>query len=310
MQNWKERFCYARGSVRDEASVLLSTLLSNLVDQAKQGIVFTGQDWGRLKRRLLGKKGPDPPMPLYRSEAWDGRGALAHINDYLKFGVAKPTIERELQDFHAWLNHGPTAESADDDLFSMHEQLRGLAASSRTWKAVFDGLVADLHALHKDWLRSMTGSSVADLPWDAKVQPVHDKFLAIMPVTTRSSFDGRASASTSTSLRGFPSKTVQVVLQPELDPALTQWALYKASTLFKLYYKSPKFVWWIAGAQLQRIKAARVASRPGGALPVSVVAHMYAGLRPDAKYAQAAAVRDEGRLSTVADEEVPIEDDV
>lgn len=310
--NWKERFCYARGSVRDEASVLLSTLLSNLVDQAKQGIVFTGQDWGRLKRHLLGRKGADPPVPLYRAEVWDGRGELSHINDYLKFGVAKPAIERELHEFHIWLNHESIAEFADEDLFSMYEHLRALAADSRTWKRVFDGLVGDVQALYKEWQRATAGSAAADVPWDAKVQPVHEQFLAIMPTTTRSS-DGRSS----TLSRGSgdsgsnASKTVQVMLQPGLDPALTQWALYKASTLFKLYYaRSPKFVWWVAGAQLQRMKAARVASRPGGALPVPVVGHMYAGLRPDAKYAQAAAVRDEGRLSAIADEEVPLEDDV
>lgn len=310
--NWKDRLCYARGSVRDDAAVLLSTLLSNLVDQAKQGIVFTGGDWARLKRRLLGRKAADPPMPLYRSEVWDGRGTLNHINDYLKFAVAKPTIERELRNFHTWLDRGSTATHADNDLFPLYDHLRALADDSRTWKAVLEGLVADIHALNKEWSRITTTSR--DAPWESKVQPIHERFLAIQPLTSSSSSSkaGPSSASVASSstisLSKRASKTVQVVLGPPgLDPGLTAWALYKASTLFKLYYnRSPKFVWWTAGAQLQHIKAMHAS--PG--LPVHVVSHMYAGLRPDAKYAQAIAAREEGRLSAIdEDEEVPREDD-
>ncbi|RYP73826.1 hypothetical protein DL771_003404 [Monosporascus sp. 5C6A] len=306
--NWKERLCYMRGSVRDDAAVLLSTLLSNLVDQAKQGIVFTGQDWGRLKRHLLGKKVGEPPVPLYRSEIWDGKGELRHINDYLKFGVAKPTIDRELGSFHEWLNRNSTARHDDEDLFCMFEHLRTLAKESRTFKAVLDGLIRDVHALYKEWER-MTGR---DGPWEAKLQPIHERFLAIQPAIESSSSSAASVASSSLSSssknRAAASKTIQVLTQPGLlDPALAPWALYKASTLFKLYYnRSPKFVWWIAGVQLQHLKAARAS--PG--VPVPVVSHMYAGLRPDAKYAQALAARDEGRLDATADdEEVPRDDD-
>lgn len=318
--NWKERLCYARNSVRDDTAVLLSTLLSNLVDQAKQGIVFTAGDWARLKRRLLGRRA-DPPQPLYRSENWDNSrgGVLRHINDYLKFAVAKPTIERELRDFDAWLNAGSTATHSDDDLFSMYEHLRALAGDSKTWKAVLDGLIADIHALHTEWTRTTMGSR--DAPWDAKVQPIHERFLAIQPITLVPSTSASAPAlpsssasiasSSTTNTKSFSkraSKTVQVMLGPPgLDPGSTQWALYKASTLYKLYYnRSSRFCWWTAGAQLQRIKAARAS--PG--VPVHVVSHMYAGLRPDAKYAQAVAARDEGRLSALdEDEEIPREDD-
>ncbi len=315
--NWKERLCYTRGSVSDDTAVLLSTLLSNLVDQAKQGIVFTSQDWTKVKRHVLGKRGGEPPMPLYRAEVWDGRGELAHINDYLKFAVAKPTVDRELSGFHTWLQGGiggSAARTADDDLFSWYEYLRALAASSRTWKAVLDGLVSDIHVLHKEWERM----SQQDGTWDAKVQPIHDHFLAIQPsisaaaaVTGSSVLSSSASASSlsTTGRISRVSKTIQVVTGPPgQDPALSQWALYKASTLFKLYYRSSNFAWYIAGTQLQRIKAERTSS-PG--LPVPVVAHMYAGLRPDAKYAQALAAREEGRLSVMGDddEEIPREDD-
>ncbi|RYP52716.1 hypothetical protein DL768_002145 [Monosporascus sp. mg162] len=306
--NWKERLCYMRGSVRDDTAVLLSTLLSNLVDQAKQGIVFTGQDLGRLKRHLLGKRVGEPPVPLYRSEIWDGKGELRHINDYLKFGVAKPTIDRELGSFHEWLNRGSTARHDDEDLFCMFEHLRTLAKESRTFKAVLDGLTRDIHALYKEWER-MTGR---DGPWEAKVQPIHERFLAIQPAIESGSSSAASvvssSLSSSSKNRATASKTIQVLTQPELvDPALAPWALYKASTLFKLYYnRSPKFVWWVAGVQLQRLKAARVS--PG--VPVPVVSHIYAGLRPDAKYAQALAARDEGRLAAAEDdEEVPRDDD-
>ncbi|RYP56745.1 hypothetical protein DL769_009871 [Monosporascus sp. CRB-8-3] len=306
--NWKERLCYMRGSVRDGTAVLLSTLLSNLVDQAKQGIVFTGREWGRLKRHLLGERGGEPPVPLYRSEIWDGKGELKHINDYLKFGVAKPTIDRELGSFHVWLNRDSTARHDDEDLFCMFEHLRTLAKESGTFKVVLDSLTRDIHALYKDWERMMG----RDGPWEAKVQPIHERFLAIQPAIESSSSAAASVASSSLSSssknRAAASKTIQVLTQPGLvDPALAPWALYKASTLYKLYYKhAPKFTWWIAGAQLQRLKAARAS--PG--VPVPVVSHMYAGLRPDAKYAQALAARDDGRLGALGDEEeVPRDDD-
>ncbi|RYO81292.1 hypothetical protein DL766_009764 [Monosporascus sp. MC13-8B] len=307
--NWKERLCYMRGSVRDDTAVLLSTLLSNLVDQAKQGIIFTGKDWGRLKRHLLGKKVGEPPVPLYRSEIWDGKGELRHINDYLKFKVAKPTIDRELGSFHEWLNRDSTARHDDEDLFCMFEHLRTLAKESRTFKAVLDGLTRDIHALYKEWER-MTGR---DWPWEAKVQPIHERFLAIQPAIESSSSSSAASVassslSSSSKNRAAASKTIQVLTQPGLlNPALAPWALYKASALFKLYCnRSPKFAWWVAGVQLQSLKAMRAS--PG--VPVPIVSHMYAGLRPDAKYAQAVAAREEGRLGTVADdEEVPRDDD-
>ncbi|RYP06587.1 hypothetical protein DL765_009423 [Monosporascus sp. GIB2] len=305
--NWKERLCYMRGSVRDGTAVLLSTLLSNLVDQAKQGIIFTGQDWGRLKRHLLGKRVGEPPVPLYRSEIWDGKGELRHVNDYLKFKVAKPTIDRELGSFHEWLNRGPKAQYDDEDLFCMYEHLQTLAKQSRTFKAVLDGLIRDIHALYKEWVR-MTGR---DGPWEAKVQPIHERFLAIQPAIESSSAASVASSSLSSSSknRAAASKTIHVLTQPGLvDPALAPWALYKASTLFELYYRpSPNFAWWVAGVQLQRLKAMRAS--PG--VPVPIVSHMYAGLRPDAKYAQALAARNEGRLGAAADEEeVPRDDDV
>jgi hypothetical protein len=90
------------------------------------------------------------------------------------------------------------------------------------------------------------------------------------------------------------SKTIRMLTQPELkDGEMSQWALLRASTAFRLCHdRRPRFVWRLAGRQLQWIKAMMTAGGPSA--PVVVVPRMYAALRPDRKYIKQVVARDEG----------------
>ena len=88
--NYKEKVCYRTGSVDDDKAIILSTLVSHLVDQAKQGIIFTDDEFRRLKRDFI-KMAFDPgEEPAYKSKRYSGSGSPAHILDWLKFEIAGP----------------------------------------------------------------------------------------------------------------------------------------------------------------------------------------------------------------------------
>lgn len=76
------------------------------------------------------------------------------------------------------------------------------------------------------------------------------------------------------------------VLLPDgvVHPELSQWELIKASLAFKLYSGQGRFVWQMAGRQLQAIKALSTRSRGLGNAPVVLVSNMYAVLKPDNTY--------------------------
>lgn len=92
--NFKECVCYTEGKVDTPASRYLSQLLSNLVDQQKQGYIFEEDDWTYFKEARVKFK---PRKPRYRTE--DPVANAEHIIDHLKY-VAEKTIDKALVDFH------------------------------------------------------------------------------------------------------------------------------------------------------------------------------------------------------------------
>ncbi|KAI1376759.1 RNA dependent RNA polymerase-domain-containing protein [Hypoxylon crocopeplum] len=298
--NYKEKFCYARNSVRDDSAILLSTLISHLVDRAKQGIVFTDLDWSRL-RKTLSKV--DPPDPPYKKENWDGRGEPTHIIDYVKFVVGKPTVEAELRAFNESLGN---AEHFDKDLVRFYQHYEkfqrpfnerkeaesiGIFKKS-TWETILEELKKDIDAVAQEWPSSRG-------EWDAKITNLYDKWQNISPTNK------------------VNSKTVRTFQQEDqVKAGLSNWDLLKASFCFKMYYnKFPMFVWHITGTQLAHLKSLCTSVR-AGAHPVLMIPTMYAGSRPDNKYARALAARSDGRnlmegeaideeeATTLSDEEI------
>lgn len=321
--NFKERLGYQNNCVSDEACITLSTLLSDLVDQPKQGIEFTDQDWFRFRNQELKISG-ELGEPAYKRDVWTGDPPTAHIIDYLKFGIAIPAINRELAAFNIAMNPGkgkkkmlpPQAAGAgpgvaeevkqahywDKDLAVFYDDFHEKSKTSRSMKAQFESLKKDIATCFEQWKRLVASLSNREATvkdgdtFPQRVTAVYETWKAIQP------HDSKVS-----------SRVLAGLVQEYLpDPELSQWALLRASVAFKLYYTpKPTFVWRMAGRQLCFIKAMMSRSGSGG-VPVFVVPSMYAALKPDGKYVRLMAARMEGEQGSEYDkdvEEVGVEDD-
>jgi len=306
--NYKEKLCYQKNRVDDEASIILSTLLSNLVDQAKQGIVFGQQSWDRLCQELLGQR-RSPKDPAYKKDTWTG-GEPVHIIDWLKFSIAAPTIERELKALHESMKPSITgpgiaanAEYWDEDLVEYYNDFEAMVAlnKSRSSRSLLDGLKDAIAEVFDAWAKAVTKDKSAT-PYAEKVDAVYQKWCAIKPV-----FKGRST------LR-VDSKVVALLTEPYLsDPELSRWALLKASYAFKLYYmRSGSFIWRMAGRQLQFIKAMVSNGRGGMGVggPIPIVPSLYAGVGPDKKFVKQFLASLEGSSTGyISDDDDDMEDD-
>ncbi|KAK2027061.1 RNA-directed RNA polymerase [Colletotrichum zoysiae] len=284
---YKEKLCYCINNVNNDYALWLSALLGNLVDQAKQGFEFSGDDWNRFRReRLDGQKFRHLEDPAYMSDNWSGGGKPTHIIDYLKFSVAKPTIDAELERFHKAMNSSSgrcdrelrsfsmkkdkgeeeTAEWWDPDLAKPHEAFEKLAATHPGLRKVLKNLADDVRDVEKRWTTAVAPTTDKDdLP--RRIAEVYESWRAIQPRPD-----------------GVLDPTMEALLLPDyLCEDLSQWALLRASMAFKKYHKrKPKFAWRMAGIQLLYIKSMTAAGQ--GSIPVIVKASLYAALKPDNKY--------------------------
>lgn len=166
---YKEDLCYMRNTIGDETANVLSTLLSDLVDRAKQGNDFTVQDFERLRVDLL--EGPRkgipapryPPKPAYKYSDRSGSAKKAgHIVDFLKFDVAKPIILREMRALSAMRDaisngegdkKGPagTISYWDADLAAPAKDFEALTLKSGVCYAIFEALKSDIREVCLSW---------------------------------------------------------------------------------------------------------------------------------------------------------------
>ncbi|TLD15951.1 uncharacterized protein PgNI_02023 [Pyricularia grisea] len=267
--NFKEKLCYKRKNVNDSVAILLSTLVSNLVDQGKQGIVFDAATWRRLQAEL--HPGPGSlELPLYKENSWRGTRTPEHIIDHLKFTVAKPLIDKELGDFNKSLQNksGGKAHHWDKELVKVCEYWYEQKPSNSLSK-LLGALKSDINTVAVLWKKVMAGARDGDRSrneYRRRINQVYDAWLDIKPaVHLHRSLPG--------------SKTVAALVQSYLHPEQTNWALLKASMAFKYHVeKNSSFVWKIAGAQLMLIKATA-----GGRQLAPVTQGMIPFLRPDKK---------------------------
>lgn len=281
--NFKERFVYDRLSVGDESAIRLSTLLSNLVDQAKQGIQFTNEDWSRFRKALLKGKA-EPPQPQYKFDSCPNNGEFPHIIDHLKFCVLIPIIERELAILS---NHrtkpGSPVETWDKDLVRPNDLYEELSKKIENIGAIFSKLVGDLEALYSQCRNNP--DRLKDIPFEVKMEKLYEDFHAIQPKKQSGTLEG--------------------VLTRDSTKEYSEWSLLKASVLFKRHHKQ-NVVWWISGRQLVFLKFQEmvVGTPKGGALAL-FRPRLYAAMRPDKSYIQAidleGAVYPEGEVDEVED---------
>lgn len=283
---YKERLCYDRNNVQDDAAVVLSTLLSNLVDQAKQGIKFTADDFRRLREKRLPRR--IPPEPQYKKDVLPSGSKVTHIIDHLKFEVAKPTIETELKLFHAALKLDKKAgtdrpQQWDSDLAYYYKDFES-QSQSKSVRTLVASLREDIAEVAGKWDAQMQARDDTS-GYPERVARIYKLWQDILP---------REEALGS----GRSSKTVDLLC---LGGEMSQWALLKASTAFYMYCNpsgsnlgmKPRFVWRMACRQLCYMKSQAVSRSVSGAVgaPAVVIPEMYASLRPDAKYVQQRAVR-------------------
>lgn len=287
--NYKEKLCYWTGNIHSEMSVMLSKLLSDLVDQPKQGLLFGPEAWDRLRKHMRVPLALDDPA--YKHDTWTAKEEPTNIIDYLKFSIVKKTVDRELEAFRqdktTWSN---SAEYWDPDLAKHFAHFEDMTRTSSSCKDLLDGLKISLAEVANLWSDNMSkGSSNDRDTFSDKIAPIYNKWCEIKPTFAR------RSRSTSTNV---DSKVVSLLLEPYLgNDELSHWSLLKASMTFKMYYKSkPKFPWRIAGRQLQFIKA-MVSSTTLGGVPTPVQPLMYAGLSVDKKFVARYVATMEGKSS-------------
>jgi hypothetical protein len=250
---FKENLCYTQRKINSNEAVYLSTLLSNLVDHAKQGYTFTEVQWDHFRRTIVKEI---PRQPLYKSGGLDPKAQ--YIIDRLMF-VADSTVEHLLTKFHQ--NKAKT-ESGDADLVEYSQWAHKEALKSPEWLGILQKLKADITQLEAEWKRlHPKGGSKTNEPFESTVTRCYERFQAIQPegdtLLTRS------------------------LLEPwHGHPEASRWAHLRASQAFALYPRSyvSSFVWWMAGAQLCHLKAVKL-----GAV-ISAAPHMHAMLKPDSTF--------------------------
>jgi len=292
---FKDDFCHRRNCIEDKPAILLSWLLGELADEAKKGAIFTEAHWARFKTEIIREAG-DSPDPACENAMLRSGEKQGHITDYLR-SEAESAVKNTLTELNRFMFKDRAASdeaiySYDPDITNYWNQLENCFAthaddptSQPAWvSALRQGLTKDLEACADEWRRLMS----QETDYRSKILQVYERWRDIQPRIT----------GVDAQLEHF----VSALLQPGfLAPEISHWKLLKASLTFKLYHHMlPKFLWRIAGRQLQFIKAlgcprcprnCRVCC-PGlngestecGRLPVPVMPHVYETLRPDKKY--------------------------
>ena len=274
---FKERLCYAEGSVSSERAVALSTLVGLLVDQSKQGLVFTQANYKQLVGDME-MKGKDPEYEKDRSSRFQNKDGSIHVLDFLKFVVAHETIERCLSNFSTALfpekriPREAEIPQWDTDLAQLYEEFDGPRREPKksvTFDKLMRFLIGKVEEMRDEWKKTIIGdiNDSSNSEYREKVDGLYRKWLAIEPPRE---------------LRN--SKAVTGLFDKwSKDPTTSRWAMLKASVMFKLCYKSAYImVWRLAGHQLALMKASRSRSSTSASF-VPVTMGMWSVLRPDQK---------------------------
>lgn len=287
--SYKEKLCYHRYRVSDAVAINISWLLSELADQPKQGIFFEQQDWNRFRNDIVGTR-QGLPAPAYKTGKLAlNPGEANHIIDFLTY-KAHQVVDSALTDLNAFLR-ASGASTRDQDVEGYWDRFEKTFGDlsmqgrprSKWFLALRDGLKADVDACQRHW-NTLMATGIQD--YRENVGHIYATWRAIEPHFPKGNESGSSNMA-----RQFlveDSSTVQ---------DFHRWELLKASWAFKLHHER-RFVWQMAGRQIQAIKA--LARRKDGelyseeAVPVPVVSNMYAALKPDNTYIKRLLAMDGG----------------
>ncbi|UKZ77085.1 hypothetical protein TrVFT333_004803 [Trichoderma virens FT-333] len=256
----------------------VTTQFKGILNQSKQGIEFTDEDWKRFCIQHLKKKSTFLPDPEYAKEKGaprpDKNGRL-HILDYLRFDVADKVIDEVLESFSKTVN-GNNAIPYDEDLTKLNNIYDERAKTSAGCRQLLTYLRGKIGALHDEWRVSMR-KGIEGSKFSNKAEAIYQKWIDIKPPPEL-----------------LASGEFQDLLQDSNKAsAMSNWELLKASATFKNHHKNGyKFVWYMAGKQLGYIKA--MAHRVlGETSTVTVIPEMWGVLRPDKKLIMSLALQRE-----------------
>lgn len=276
---YKEKLCYHRYRVSEKEAIKFSWLLSELADQPKQGVMFGQRDWSRFRNDTIGAPQELLP-PAYKTGNLPVKPEDAsHIIDFL-MSNAKQVVANALTDLHAFMRaSGASTPDQDVDGYWDHFELKfgDLSRNGRPRSKWFlmlrDGLKSDVDACQREW-NVLMKNGIQD--YRDKVEHVYARWQAIRPRLPESHEFAWV-----TMIRQFLEEDTPGVQD------LARWELLKASWAFQ-HHHGRRFIWQMAGRQLQAIKALAGRSDEmmpsGDRVPVPVVANMYAALKPDNAY--------------------------
>jgi hypothetical protein len=254
---FKEKYCY-NDSVETEPAILLSTLLSDLVDQAKSGIVFTDADWKKLLKEKILDSQIRIREPKYWTKEIDSKSC--NIIDQLTY-VTHETVEKTLEYLH---EHKPVGLGKRDNDIAKYYDSAKANATDPDWAKLLSKLCQDILEVKELW-----GSYFRAANGDDKhktgpaIEECFPKYKAIQPHPEVSEV------------------LKWVLLKPGVQASdLSDWELLKASALY-CNYNLGSLPWRIAGKQLCYMKARQDINATLMSGP------MYAMTRPDKMFAKA-----------------------
>ncbi|KHN99724.1 Rnai polymerase [Metarhizium album ARSEF 1941] len=260
---FKDSYAKSTRDISSNQIVTLSRLLGCLVDQPKQGYIFTHSDWARFRKDLK----------IQLNLQFASKQSKPHISDYLK-QVACKTVDDTLAELHRLLE-SYDAHDYDEHLTNLYKFFSEEYKGNKTWENVKKALAADIESVSKLWSTSCT--AVNDRDYDAITGSVYGQWRQIQPLATEMCSD-----------------LVRHLLQPYMaDRQSTLWELLKASCAFSKSYLYPAkadFVWRMAGRQLALLKSTMSHSDPTTSCAL-VVPELYSALRPDRKLIAARRAR-------------------
>ncbi|KAM0172439.1 hypothetical protein ACHAPC_010765 [Botrytis cinerea] len=308
---WKEDIEYKIGDLDKPEITFLSTLLSNLVDQGKQGYIFTEQHFRKVKNHITASVGA-PHMPAYKFKNPSEREKLkGHILDKMT-NVVEVQTDIFLDELRTSISPPPPQYDSTLAQFYKDQRIKAKvrigenvtleeSETAADWKLLLDQLDEDIIQVKTKWNGSFRRTPSKRFTSDddesrPDFAPIRDscfeEFCAIKPLEN--------------------SKLIPAWPDQDFESESGTWALLRASALYatyepKRYYsdKIPTFPWWMAGFQLALMKA-----KQNGSVPVA--GSMYAMLKANTGFVKQLRAYEGvgmGSLDEEIESEVKVDDD-
>ncbi|ESZ94181.1 RNA polymerase RNA dependente [Sclerotinia borealis F-4128] len=257
---FKENIAYKLRDLNKPELIFLSTLLSNLVDQPKQGFIFTEKHLKKVKEHIIATTGT-PFIPQYKDKTClpnnknhilDHMIILAHqqteklLTDIQDSIVRPVEYDPVLAQFYLCQRKKakvPTEGSATQE---EHER-------AAQWKLLLDQLNEDVNTIRIKWKGSFKRKPSSKL-----MREDDESMPEFAPIRDSCFEEFRA-------IKPHPgSKLFLTWLDNDTESEFGQWALLRASALYATYapskyHRGPvmvsSLVWWMAGKQYAFMKA-------------------------------------------------------